>query len=114
GDERIDGFLSLAGLARVALAGGNITKSPGPLIVDVTVSGFARRRHVLMRAGGRVGDDVYVTGDIGAAAAGLAYWKDARESKDTKEILGIEACVARHKRPEPRVRVGMLLGRNRA
>jgi thiamine-monophosphate kinase len=112
--ELIDGFLSLAADARVALAGGNITRSPGPLIVDVTVSGFARRRQVLTRSGGRAGDDVYVTGEVGAAAAGLQYWKDTKRTKDTKEIAGIDACVARHKRPEPRVRIGMLLGRNRA
>jgi thiamine-monophosphate kinase len=109
--ELIDGFLSLAADARVALAGGNITRSPGPLIVDVTVSGFARRRHVLTRSGGQPGDDLYVTGEVGSAAAGLAYWKDTKEAK---ELPGIDACVARHRRPEPRVRVGTLLGRNRA
>jgi thiamine-monophosphate kinase len=30
------------------------------------------------------------------------------------DIPGIDACVSRHRRPEPRVRVGLLLGRNRA
>jgi len=110
----VDGLLELAAEARVALAGGNITRSPGPLIVDVTVTGFARRRQVLTRSGGRVGDDIYVTGDVGAAAAGLQYWKDTKETKDTKELPGIEACVARHRRPVPRVRIGALLGRNRA
>lgn len=110
----IDGFLALASDARVALAGGNITRSPGPLIVDVTVAGFARRRHVLTRAGGHAGDDLYVTGDVGAALAGLQYWKDTKDAKDTKGIPGIDACMARHRRPEPRVRVGALLGRNRA
>jgi len=107
----VDGFLTLAAGARVTLAGGNITRSPGPLIVDVTVTGFVRRRNVLTRSGGRIGDDIYVTGDVGAAAAGLGYWK---ETKETKEIAGIDACIARHRRPEPRVRIGMLLGRNRA
>jgi thiamine-monophosphate kinase len=107
--ELIDGFLSLAADARVALAGGNITRSPGPLIVDVTVSGFARRRHVLTRSGGRAGDDLYVTGEVGAAAAGLGAWRAGEHG-----IEGIDACVARHRRPEPRVRIGMLLGRNRA
>ena len=35
-DGLLDGFLELAADARVTLAGGNITRSPGPLIVDVT------------------------------------------------------------------------------
>src|SRR5258708_20489694 len=37
----VDGFLALAAEAQVTLAGGNITPSPGPLRVDVTVSAFA-------------------------------------------------------------------------
>src|SRR5215207_9145462 len=34
----LDGFLALAAEARVTLAGGNITRSAGPLFVDVTVT----------------------------------------------------------------------------
>src|ERR671919_647348 len=33
-DGLLDGFLEIAGATRVAVAGGNITRSPGPLIVD--------------------------------------------------------------------------------
>src|SRR5207248_11603693 len=43
----VDGFLALAADARVTLAGGNVSRSPGPLMVDVTVTGFARARHAL-------------------------------------------------------------------
>jgi thiamine-monophosphate kinase len=107
----VDGFLALAADARVTLAGGNVTRSPGPLMVDVTVTGFARARQVLTRSGGRAGDDLYVTGTVGAAAAGLSY---AKESKGSTEPAGIDACVRRHCAPEPRVRIGALLGRNRA
>jgi thiamine-monophosphate kinase len=107
--ELLDGFLALAAEVRVALAGGNVTRSPGPLVVDVTVTGFARPRHVLTRGGGRAGDDLYVSGSIGGAAAGLSAWRGGGLDVD-----GIEACIARHRRPEPRVRLGALLGRNRA
>ena len=105
----IDGFLALATEHRVTLAGGNITRSPGPLFVDVTVTGYAGRRHVLTRGGAQAGDELYVTGEIGAAAAGLRWLRDPSCASD-----GIEACADRHRRPEPRVRIGALLGRNRA
>jgi thiamine-monophosphate kinase len=110
-DAFIEGFLALAADARVTLAGGNITRSPGPLLVDVTITGYARPRHILTRGGAAPGDDLYVTGQIGMAAAGLRWWK---ESKERTELEGMNACVARHRRPEPRVRFGALLGRNRA
>jgi len=111
-DSLLDGFLALAAEARVALAGGNITRSPGPLIVDVTVTGFARPRHVLTRSGARAGDDLYVTGEIGAASAGLRWLQ--RRSDARRDEAAFAACAARHRRPEPRVRIGALLGRNRA
>ncbi len=109
-DELIDGFLALAADSRVALVGGNITRSPGPLFVDVTVTGFVRRRHVLTRGAARAGEELYVTGEVGAAAAGLGWLRDGARAP----IDGIEACAERHRRPQPRVRVGALLGRNRA
>jgi thiamine-monophosphate kinase len=109
--ELVDGFLALAADAGVTLAGGNVTRSPGPLMVDVTVTGFARARQILTRSGGRAGDDLYMTGSVGAAAAGLGW---SKESSGSKELEGIDACVRRHCAPVPRVRIGALLGRNRA
>jgi thiamine-monophosphate kinase len=77
---------------------------------------------VLTRSGARAGDALYVTGQIGAAAAGLS-WVAGPPSRaghlpeppeGPEGPPGIDACVQRHRRPEPRVRVGALLGRNRA
>src|SRR6476619_1679727 len=84
-------------------------------MVDVTVTGFARPRHVLTRAGARPGDDIYVTGAIGAASAGLSWLRAARaRGSEATDEGAMAACAARHRRPEPRVRLGALLGRNRA
>ena len=110
----VDGFLALAADARVTLAGGNITRSPGPLMIDVTVTGFARARHVLRRGGGRPGDDLYVTGSVGAAAAGLGWLQASLGATAHDGSPDIVECVRRHSAPEPRVRIGALLGRNRA
>jgi thiamine-monophosphate kinase len=111
-DALIDGFLALAAEARVTLVGGNITRSPGPLLVDVTVTGFAGRRHVLTRGGGGAGDELYVTGEIGAGVAGLAVLRERGGGVDDGDAMF--ACAERHRRPQPRVRAGVLLGRNRA
>ncbi|HEX9367883.1 MAG TPA: thiamine-phosphate kinase [Vicinamibacterales bacterium] len=113
-DALVDGFLALAAGARVTLAGGNITRSPGPLTVDVTVAGFARARQILTRGGGHAGDDLYVTGSVGAAAAGLGWLKASADSTVAEAPDGIDACARRHCAPEPRARIGALLGRNRA
>ena len=117
-DALLDGLLELARLTGVAIAGGNITRSPGPLIVDVSLVGSVKPRKVLRRAGGRAGDGLYVTGTIGAAAAGLAWLRanaaEPGHADAQPSSAALAECVARYRRPEPRARLGALLGRNRA
>lgn len=111
-DALLDGMLALAERSRISLVGGNITRSPGPLIVDVTVTGSVHRRRMLTRAGARAGDEIYVTGSIGGAASGLRVLQLAQRLQAPMEPLA--EGIRRYLRPEPRLRFGMLLGRNRA
>jgi thiamine-monophosphate kinase len=114
-DGVLDGLLALAARYRVALVGGNITRSPGPFVIDVTVTGAAKPRRVLTRAGARPGDDVYVTGTIGDAAVGLRSLRAGYEPDGIAEAEpDARVCEQRYLRPEPRLRAGMLLGRIRA
>ena len=108
----IDGILALAAAHKVSLVGGNITRTPGPLSIDITAVGSVRPRRVLARAGARPGDDVWVSGSIGAAAAGLASLKTG--PWDGRAPSAMRACEEAYLRPTPRVRLGLLLGRNRA
>ena len=111
-DGLIDGLLDLAGALRITVAGGNITRSPGPLVVDVTVVGSVKPRRVVTRGGGQPGDWLYVTGWVGAAAAGL-QWLQEHDRGQLPENPELAECVARYRRPEPRARIGAMLGRTR-
>src|SRR5690606_24060821 len=73
-DGFLDGFLELADAHGVALVGGDTTR--GPLSVCVTVHGWVAPGATLRRDGARAGDDVWVTGTLGDAAAALAQWRD--------------------------------------
>jgi len=119
-DQLMGGLLAVADAHRVAVVGGNISRSPGPLVVDVTAIGSVRRRRVLTRSGARAGDGVYVTGTIGDARVGL-------ESLQRRaDVNGHPAAVAaradtqvgpqeqRYLRPQPRVRAGLALAGHRA
>jgi len=110
-DGMLDGMTALAGRHGVTLIGGNISRSPGPLVVDVTAIGSVRPRRVLRRVGARPGDGVYVTGSIGDALVGL---QSLRQQADLGADPQVGPCEQRYLYPEPRVRTGMLLGRNRA
>jgi thiamine-monophosphate kinase len=117
-EQLVDGVLAVAATHRVTLIGGNITQTSGPLTLDVTAIGSAKPRRVLTRAGARPGDDVYITGTLGEAAVGLQRLQAAARTGIASRSLGegemADSCVVRYLRPQPRVRAGMLLGRNRA
>ena len=111
-DHLLDGLLAMAAESGVTLAGGNISKSPGPLMIDVTVTGTVKARRVLTRGGGKPGDQLYVSGSIGAAVAGLGWLREhGATGCETPDDPALAECVVRHRRPAPRARLGRLLGR---
>jgi thiamine-monophosphate kinase len=89
-DGIVAGLTALAAHHRLHVAGGNLARSPGPLMIDVTIVGTVKRRQALTRAGARAGDDVYVSGTIGAAAAGL---------KLLREVVSHQSSVVGHQSP---------------
>jgi thiamine-monophosphate kinase len=54
----------------MALVGGNIAR--GPLALSVSVHGYAPAGLALLRSGARPGEGIWVTGDLGGAAAAVA------------------------------------------
>ncbi len=107
--ELVHGLVDAGRTAGVTLIGGNISQSP-VLFVDVTLTGAVKPRHVLRRRGARAGDELYVSGEVGAAAAGLA-WLRLGEPAPSPAVV---AAVGRYKRPEARVALGQQVGRNKA
>jgi thiamine-monophosphate kinase len=124
-EDLVDGLAGLAGRHGIAVVGGNITRTDGPLVVDVTAGGEVAPRRWLTRGNAKAGHEVYVSGAIGGAAAGLEMLA-AQSGAGSREsgiggALAVPAsrfpdpvCVGRHRRPEPRVRLGIAMGRARA
>jgi thiamine-monophosphate kinase len=105
----------MAAEARVGIVGGNLTRTPGPLTVDVTVVGTVGSRRFLTRGGARAGDHLYVSGALGGAAAGLDWLRTTGAGPlDGPEDAALAVAVARYRRPSPRARLGAILGRSRA
>jgi thiamine-monophosphate kinase len=110
-EDLVDGLAALAGRHGVSVVGGNITRTDGPMVVDITAGGEVGSRKWLARTGALPGHEIYVSGSIGGASAGLEMLS-AQSAPGSP--LPDPGCAARHKRPEPRVRLGMALGRARA
>ena len=104
----VDGLSALAVAHGVSVVGGNITRTTGPLVVDVTAGGSVESRKWLTRTGAMAGDEIWVSGTLGGAKAGLEMLSDPGSRTPDP------ACVAKQKTPEPRVRLGVAMGRGRA
>jgi len=98
-DEFLNGFLALAAQCDVALVGGDTTR--GPLSVTVTALGYVPRDAAMRRSGAQVGDDVWVSGTLGDAAAALRQWRDGS--------IADGSLRERLDRPTPRTGLGMFL-----
>lgn len=96
------GLFSVADAHACALVGGDTTS--GPLAVTITALGQVPVSVALRRSGASAGDRVFVTGELGGAAAALA------DMMDTGACSAVDATLnARYWYPEPRVREGMAL-----
>ncbi len=95
------GFLDLADAYGVVLVGGDTTR--GPLTVSVQILGHLPHGSALRRSGGEAGDVLAVSGTLGDAAAGLAF----RMTPPAKTSADVEALIQRFDDPTPRVQLGL-------
>jgi len=57
--------------------GGDVSRSPGPLVLDIVALG--RAAWPVLRDGAEPDDDVWVTGTLGASAAAVRLWDSGKE-----------------------------------
>jgi thiamine-monophosphate kinase len=100
------GLHALADLHNVPLAGGDTAQSPANLILaDIILIGTAPKGKALRRSGARSGDLLYVTGQLGGAAAELTTILKRR-----RRILTVSNPDNHpHLYPEPRIDTGEAL-----
>ncbi|MGD2218025.1 MAG: thiamine-phosphate kinase [Gemmatimonadales bacterium] len=92
--ERVGaGCLRAATTLGAPLIGGDLSRGGSALALDVAALGLVERP--LLRSGARPGDELWVTGQLGAAAAAVGAWK-------TGEAVP-EEWSERFWRPEPRL-----------
>lgn len=90
---------------QVALIGGDTTS--GPLSISVTIHGLIPRGQAIRRDGAQVGDDIYVSGTLGDAAAGLNIL-NTQTGHSERDIIQ-RNLLERLLRPTPRVLLGKQL-----
>jgi thiamine-monophosphate kinase len=112
--ELFDGIATVATATGTTLAGGDVTRAPALTLAVTAVGHAARPEDLVTRAGARPGDVLAVTGELGAAAAGLLLlkgdgqaWSTFGPHSGTK--VDHAALIARQLEPQPRLAEGRAL-----
>jgi len=90
------------------LGGDTVTLSNGP-VISITGFGAVASGRMVHRFGGRPGDLLYVSGNIGAAAAGLALLKGEAGPWDALPAAEHAGLIEHYRVPEPRVALAAAL-----
>lgn len=90
------GLHDALGQFNVSLIGGDTTR--GPLSMTLTIHGLVAKGQAVMRSGARVGDSIFVTGELGAAALAVTALANASLDVADKQLLEDKLM-----RPQPRV-----------
>ena len=107
-DAFFTGAISLCDRHGMTLAGGDLSSSPGPFVVNGTLIGEVEAGRAIRRSGARPGDSVYVSGTLGSSAAGLAQLL-AGVTLDTATTGTDLDAIRSHLAPMPRIELGRAL-----
>ena len=103
------GFKALADGANIALVGGDVVETMSSKVVTVTLLGDCLSEQVVYRSEAKIGDDIWVTGSLGNAAAGLFLLIDGQ----APPRAGFESLILAHQKPTPRLNIGKALAETR-
>lgn len=97
-DEFIRGVISW----NIPLLGGDTTSSINGVVINITACGTIDYKNIKRRSKAKVGDAIYVTGNLGDSAGGLYCILNNIEN----DIL-----IDAHNNPQPHINQGITLGR---
>jgi thiamine-monophosphate kinase len=108
-DRFLRGLLELAKEFGISLAGGDTAQSAGGIQADIVVVGSVPRGKAVLRSGAKVGDAIYVTGELGGAAAELGRRREAKSVGNLGRAFRASRDSKCYSRPQARVAVGRWL-----
>ena len=90
-----DGMKALAQKHGTAIVGGETTTNPGGILISIALLGLVPRGKAVLRSGAKVGDAIFVTGELGGSLAGkhLEFEPRLAEARWLAEHFPIHAMI---------------------
>ena len=107
------GMMDACRPSRVALIGGDTSASPRGLFLSLTLTGSVPSGRALLRSGAQAGDQLYVTGTLGDALAGLHLLSRHRRIAARLPSSARRFLIDRHRRPTAHPNLGQILSGHR-
>jgi thiamine-monophosphate kinase len=108
-EEFYKGWFQLAKKFGVELIGGDVSRTPDKIVIDSIVAGEVKKNKAVLRSGARAGDLIFVTGNLGGAAAGLKLL-EAGERYEKRSGSFERKLFLRQLKPNPQTEIGRILG----
>lgn len=100
-DDFYAGLRALAKKTGTAIGGGDLSESPGPLFINLTLCGALDPAQALLRSGAKPGAGLWVLGPLGLSRAGLFALEGGHKAP--------QALLDAHLRPLPLLAAGRAL-----
>jgi len=90
-----DGMKALAQKHGTAIVGGETTTNPERILISIALLGFVPRGKAVLRSGAKVGDAIFVTGELGGSLAGkhLEFEPRLAEARWLAENFPVHAMI---------------------
>ncbi|MDQ3132886.1 MAG: thiamine-phosphate kinase [Acidobacteriota bacterium] len=103
-----DGYFRLARKFDVEIVGGDVSRTPDKIVIDSIAAGEVEKGKAVLRSGAKVGDLIFVTGNLGGAAGGLKLLQDGFEY-DFSEKIWRKRLLLKQLQPFPQTPDGEFL-----
>ena len=100
-----DGYFRLARKFGVEIVGGDISRTPDKIVIDSIAAGEVAKDKAVLRSGARPGDQIFVTGELGGAAAGLKLLESGVRYNDEAKIWQ-HNLMLKQLQPQPQIQAG--------
>jgi thiamine-monophosphate kinase len=110
-EKLYEGWFRLAKKFNVELVGGDVSKTPDKIVIDSIAAGETKKGKAVLRTGAKVGDLIFISGELGGASGGLSLLESGVRY-DSNDKCVRKNLLLEQLKPFPKISDGEFLREN--